>query len=450
MLRKIRLENYKSFKDFTVEFKKQKNSPNIYFIYGENGSGKSNLISSIKFLKDLSNSFSTLERISRYLSPESIHPKADINFLKSFVENLKHNHDIANMIKKNRRIGSKEPIKLEYTFELSNKEYIYEIVLGENRIIEESLKGPLNIDKVNIFNVSYNKELLININKSLFSNSYEKEIKELLNKYFGKHTLLSLIDNELNKKNFSYLKDNINNNIIELIKFILNISISYRDYDGTYTEDVLTQNNLPDSLVIGDIELEEEYKIVKAEELLKMYFKGLYSDFKDVYYKKTIYEQKLLYELFFKKMVGGELIDISIEFESSGTKKLLELFPYFINALEGGLVVIDEFETNIHDILISYVIERLNESDIKGQLIATTHNTRLLEELNINSFYILNVDDLGNKKIYNAKDSGFRVQKNHSLSQNYKKGAFGGIPIPGYFDFNDIKDFLKDNEDDKE
>ena len=54
MLKRIELINYKSFKNVTIDFSDTKTkTKNIAIIYGENGSGKSNIISALYFLKDL-------------------------------------------------------------------------------------------------------------------------------------------------------------------------------------------------------------------------------------------------------------------------------------------------------------------------------------------------------------------------------------------------------------
>lgn len=445
MLKKIKLQNFKSFKNFEVEFKRPKESPNIYFIYGENGSGKSNLVSSIEFFKDLSNSFNLQDRFSGLFDATDLEKQ----YIKQLIKDFRRQQDIETLIKNIRRIGSRDDILLEYVFELYEKEFTYQVILNNTKIIKESLKGPLNVDRVNIFKISYENELLVHFNNALFSRSYSNEIKELISQYFGKHTLLSILNNELRKKNIEYLENNINETVLVFLHYINLISTSSPDEVGFFSTDNKHINELPIDLESGELNKVDKLKLERAEELLNMYFTGLYSDVKSVYYKIDEMGQTLRYKLYFKKMIGGNVIDVPFSIESSGTKKLLELFPYFVNLLNGDIVVIDEFESSIHDMLIIEIIKRLGDADLKGQLIATTHNTSLLEELNRDNVYILNVDDLGNKKIYNVKDSGFRIQQNHSLYQNYKKGVFGGVPSPGYFDFNDICDCLKDNDNDE-
>ena len=64
---------------------------------------------------------------------------------------------------------------------------------------------------------------------------------------------------------------------------------------------------------------------------------------------------------------------IHAEYESTGIKKLIQLFAYLNEMVEGGIVFIDEFDSNIHDVYLCALLEYLMEYG-KGQLCFTTHN----------------------------------------------------------------------------
>lgn len=52
--------------------------------------------------------------------------------------------------------------------------------------------------------------------------------------------------------------------------------------------------------------------------------------------------------------------------------------PMIISLTRGKTVIIDEIDTEIHDLLMKAIIEGIMEIET-GQLIATTHNTMLLQ-----------------------------------------------------------------------
>lgn len=445
MIKNIYFENYKSFKKFNYEIKSYKNSTNLYLIYGENGSGKSNIISSLYLLSELNNSLNFLDSFKEYGLKEEFKKDDFYNLINEYLKSK----DISQVLKSAKRIGSKDDMKLKYTFLINDKEYQYKLKFNDEKLIHESLMAPMSKNKVLVYSIDYIDEPILKFNTNLFSKSYEKDIKELIKTYFGKHTLLSIINFELNKKNKDFLKKNIHRTIFDLINYITDMSILYKEGINKQQKVIANHNKLLYNLSSGIINKKHKDKVDKTEESLNIYFKSLYSDIKSVYYKQIPEENNITYELYLRKMIGEEIVSVPFYYESRGTKKLLELFPFFIKLLKGGIVVIDELESGVHDVLISILMEKLETSNIKGQLIATTHNTMLLDIINKDQIYMLDLDDLGNKVIYNLKDSGVVIQPNHSVYNNFIKGAYGGIPVPGYFDFDDLNDCLEDKLDEE-
>lgn len=64
----------------------------------------------------------------------------------------------------------------------------------------------------------------------------------------------------------------------------------------------------------------------------------------------------------------------------TGIKKLIQLFAYLNEMVEGGIVFIDEFDSNIHDVYLCALLEYLMEYG-KGQLCFTTHNVGPMDVL---------------------------------------------------------------------
>ena len=112
------------------------------------------------------------------------------------------------------------------------------------------------------------------------------------------------------------------------------------------------------------------------KKLLNIFFEQAYADIKQVKYKKEQKENKISYELYFYKKIGGSIKEIPSRLESDGTKRILEQFDTLMGALVGETVIIDEIDNGVHDLLIKNIIVSMKD-EITGQLIITTHNTLL-------------------------------------------------------------------------
>lgn len=124
-----------------------------------------------------------------------------------------------------------------------------------------------------------------------------------------------------------------------------------------------------------------------------------------------------------------ENYSVSTEFESTGIKKLIKLFAYIREMAQGGIVFIDEFDSNLHDVYLCALMEYLMEYG-NGQLCFTTHNVGPMDILRKNrkSIDFLSTDH----KIYPWTTNG-----NYSPSKLYKNGMIEGSP------FNvDLTDFI--------
>lgn len=112
---------------------------------------------------------------------------------------------------------------------------------------------------------------------------------------------------------------------------------------------------------------------------------------------------------------------IHAEYESTGIKKLIQLFAYLNEMVEGGIVFIDEFDSNIHDVYLCALLEYLMEYG-KGQLCFTTHNVGPMDVLR---HHKKSIDFLSeDHEIYSWTTSG-----NYSPSKLYRNGMIEGSPF---------------------
>lgn len=433
----IKLKNYKSLIELEVDLTKKENTPKkLISIYGENGIGKSNFVDSFYTLKKIVSTRTINEKI-RILTEKQKELQTDdfdkalyfFGQLGSIIKNgfFSNSIDIINECK---TIDSKDNMIIEVGFKIKSKSGIYCIETDNTDIISEKLDFTLNKNKVNFFEITKKEKYL---NESVFiDNEYKKEILSIIEKYWGKHSLLSLIAYEIEDKKENYVKKKIFNGIFEVINFFSSLSILSRNKLEVF-KDIEEEK-----LFYGTISANEEKKLINIENVINTFFTALFSDIKQAYYKKKVDRDEINYILCFKKNIYNKLIDIEYNRESTGTKNILKILPYLISAAKGKTVIIDEIDNGIHDLLILKILENLSE-DLKGQLIITTHNTLLLEEEFIkDSIYIFKVDENANKKLLSLNKFEGRIHPNLSIRKRYLKGLYGGIPFPMDIDFNEL------------
>lgn len=125
---------------------------------------------------------------------------------------------------------------------------------------------------------------------------------------------------------------------------------------------------------------------------------------------------------------------IPLHFESSGTKRLFHLLPQILIALnESGLSVLDEIDADLHVDIATEILGwfRSRESNPRNaQLLVTSHNVGLLDELEKEEVFIVEKDASGATRVHGAQDvRGLR--RDARLYSKYRAGVLGGIPKLG-------------------
>lgn len=438
MFTKIRLKNYKSLVDFSVDFLKKKGvAKKAIIIYGENGVGKSNFASAFYTLVESIQTLSIRKAIQTFLEKRGEDEKVNESFVKYLSRNLR---DTESIISNCKTINSDGNMELEFDFIIDGKPGTYLLIYDNEKLIHEKLSYVLNKNKCVLFNLSDKEKV---INKKLFLDSaYADEIENLITQYEGKHSLLAIIANEKEEKAEGYIESKIHKALYEVISFFMTMSIKVKSGNRGERGKMGLSHPILGELTDGTINIEEQTELDKAEQLLNEFFTNAYSDIKEVYYKKSQEDNKIEYELFFRKLVYGEVIDISYEMESTGTQHLIDILPFLLMCVEGTVVVIDELDAGIHDLLIDNILNNILDS-INGQLIVTTHNTMLLDS-NIDPEYIYSfvVDKYANKELITIAAFEDRSHPNLNYRNRYLKGMYGGIPHLGDVDFEELNDIF--------
>ena len=125
---------------------------------------------------------------------------------------------------------------------------------------------------------------------------------------------------------------------------------------------------------------------------------------------------------------------ILLGLESSGTKRLFHLLPQIAVALQlTGLAVLDEIDGDLHVDIAGEILRwfRSRESNPQeAQLLVTSHNVGLLDDLEKEEVFIVEKDASGATRVHGAQDvRGLR--RDARLYSKYRAGVLGGIPKLG-------------------
>lgn len=436
----LKAKNYKSLGN--IEFnllnnkKKIKYPKKLAVIYGENGAGKSNLATIFFTLAETLRTMEIRDVIQSYLENSSSENT------KEFIEFIKNNfRDTERIIKANKTINSDENMILEYGFQIGSDRGNYIIEMDDNKIIREELNFKIEKNKGCLFSISQNKVKLNT--KACITKSYYDELLLNIEKFWGKHSLLSILINDMNDKAEGYVEKQLNENLVKVIKFLKSFSCRVKVGNRIEKARVGLKYKMLQELEEGKIPITKEYELKNAEELLNEFFTRIYSDIKEVYYKTENIGEEIEYKLYCRKMISDEIRDIDFELESTGTQQLLSLIPYILSAVDGNVVIIDEFDSGIHDLLVKNLLLSINDS-IKGQLIMTTHNTMIMEsEIEKDALYVIIVDSNGEKSIKCITELEGRVHPNNNVRNRYIAGLYRGIPSMMDIDFEELLDIFE-------
>lgn len=390
-------------------------------IYGANGAGKSSLIKALETLRDI---LVEDERV-----PAST---------KSLTYRLSDKYD-------------KEPIVFDIEFSHKKKYFGYTLKFKDGIILEESL-----------YELGFAKE-----DKLIFERTYSSRLSKSAIQIGDKYN-----KSEKNKLLIKLLEDNLLLNDKPLLCMYKVLKIANITAAATWF-----QNNLkiifPESKFGGlvyALSSVEHFKPL-ANKMLNSFDTGVCEigvedvDFDDYFGKEN---NKIKVELLNRLNKGIEQVVIpgpnggllatlvdgkavikqpctyhyndenrkihfDITEESDGTQRLLDIIPAIDMLLNGEVtIIIDEIDRSIHPKLLKDVIAKLlsSETDLRGQIIFTTHECNLLD------FNLFRQDEIwfvekhqGNTVLYPLTD--FRPRQDLDIAKGYLKGRFGAIPFLG-------------------
>ena len=439
MITYVVLKNFKSFRDTRFDFRKGKKSYKKFAaVYGENGSGKSNFVDSLNFLRFSLESFNMAVRsdqLQRMQKSRALPDDLVFFFANGVLPTFQK------IMSEYRMAGCEEPATIELGFIINNHPGYYSLSFTDS-ITGEKLYYFTGKQSGVVFEISSdNNTVTKSFCRNFFSSRYaERELTTLIDQYWGKHTLLSILNNERESKNADYINRSYITCVFEPVDMISLMTVKH----STGSPDSLNAGKnhigVTDNPMEGIIPVSKVNILDRTESILNNFFTQAYSDIKQVYYEKTQEKGNLRYILYVRKMIGGQIRSIRFQNESEGTKRILFIISDLLSACSGGTVVLDEIDTGIHDLLLRTVLSSIDEW-IDGQLIITTHNTYLLETLRPQSIYVINVDYLGNKDVHCLEE--YDIHGTNNIRSMYIKGLFGGIPVVDEIEYGEILEELR-------
>lgn len=146
------------------------------------------------------------------------------------------------------------------------------------------------------------------------------------------------------------------------------------------------------------------------------------------------------YPLFIHKTLPKREVKVPFLHESRGTQRLyLTLWLYYFTLRNGGIMILDEFDINLHPDLLEPLLNLFlkEESNPKhAQLLFATHNNRVMDILGKyrvhlinkknNASYIYRLDELPGEILKGEK--GFSIRNDRGISRIYEERKIGGVP----------------------
>ena len=397
---------------------------NIKGIYGINGSGKSGIVASADILRNLLlddgylNNPMVQKNLDAIINKKSKELFIGADFLAEYKEKT-YLYRYGILLKKT--VTDKFAIsseKLSYRLATSKKDDFNSLIEVKNGIIDyidikddEELKNTFIQNTLNLLSMATVSSVFLD---KMYP--YEEQISDII----SLDGVLLLIHLGIRMKVYM---DQSDNHIDYLLKNMLMYTME-SDKDDTYIDSLrkgalrLNRSSIDaisggTDLIAKSIYTRYEKKVKRLKEFIKI-FK---SDLTDITIDRKEDGDNYVCNL---NMVYGDYV-VHTEFESTGVKKLIRLFDFLQNMVQGGIVFIDEFDSNLHDVYLCALLEYLMEYG-KGQLCFTTHNVGPIDVLKRNkkSIDFLSIDH----KIYPWTTNG-----NYSPSKLYRNGMIEGSPF---------------------
>ena len=365
-------------------------------IYGANASGKSSVFEAFRFM-----AFCVLESLSFSDDNKKNSYKLKVDSFKFSDSRDKPSEFEINYIDKK---GKKE-LYYNYGFKIDNSG-----ILEEYLAFNTKTGVKRNEDYTYVFKRERNQKLYLDSSIEKFRENLEISLKD--------KTLLVSLGAKLNIDDFIRVRTWFIN--AEVINF------SNSSYG------IFLENTLPDNIIESE----------KVRKNLVSFINSFDDTIIDIEVEKisAIDESNSdNYRVFtvHKSDKGTSTARISMNEESSGTKKMFSLYQTLLDVLEKGTVFFaDELDIKLHPLLMRNILLTFTDKEKNpnnAQLIFTTHNTIYMDMdlLRRDEIWFVEKDN-GVSKLYSLDDitneKGEKVRKDSNYEKHYLLGNYGAIP----------------------
>ncbi len=296
--------------------------------------------------------------------------------------------------------------EIEVGFVINKKEYLYKLIFESQKYNNIAIKNE------ELYTVE--KE-----NKQAFFNREDKKIKNI-----DKKIKDVIFDNLSEKKSLfqEFTKFDESDILSDITYFFINID--YSSNISTYKTQLNT--DLMDERFIGKI-LDIDSLRKDLEPFFLNFFNSIGLDIEKVKVKvkEEDGEEKEILGLEIYHKIGSEE-PLEFDLESDGTQMLMKILLDIYSAkLRKNILVIDEFDSILHPVLIPILNKLLIENDI--QIIYSTHNIYNMQFLQNDEIFLIEKDDNHETTVKPIKDNS-DIKGYENLLTHYENGLIGGIP----------------------
>ena len=365
-------------------------------IYGANASGKSSVFEAFQFM-----ALCVLESLSFSDDNKKNPYKLKVDSFKFSESREKPSEFEINYIDKK---GKKE-LYYNYGFKIDNSGILEEYLASNTKT---GVKR--NEDYTYIFKRERNQKLYLDSSIEKFRENLEISLKE--------KTLLVSLGAKLNIDEFIRVRTWFINT--EVINFSNSLY-------GAFLENILPNNIIESEEVRKNLvsfinSFDDSIIDIEVEKI-----SAIDENDKDNYRVFTIH----------KSDKGTSTARISMNEESSGTKKMFSLYQTLLDVLEkGGVFFADELDIKLHPLLMRNILLTFTDKEKNSnnaQLIFTTHNTIYMDMdlLRRDEIWFVEKDN-GVSNLYSLDDitneKGEKVRKDSNYEKHYLLGNYGAVP----------------------
>lgn len=398
---KVTLKNYKNVANGTIDIENISNiedeKGNILGIYGQNGSGKTSVINSIKIIKDLFSGKSLPKDINEQVMCGK--NEAELNILFYIINDEKRykvNYSLIIFKDKKQTYIKEESVNYWYKKDVRDD---WDKVRG--LIINKHDKNSIypkhrNEELLKIYDdkdLIVNKKISFKNNESfIFSKELVKKIKDNPEKINDEYEIIEILQNYA--KSNLFIIDNENMALSDA-NILLSMNLKKNGENGDVSMGVVPIGLDEPTYLPRESVSEIENSLISSNRVIKEIIPDLEIKLRELKIQISESGEEVLVEL----LSYRDGMNIPMRYESDGIKKIVAVIHLLIAMFNyrSMTILIDELDSGIFEYLLGEILEILEERG-RGQLIFTSHNLRPLEVLdkknliftttNINNRYI--------------------------------------------------------------